>query len=108
MVSTTENNPLVPKTMQTRKSLSDADGHPAAMQSHRLDDTEMNLIVDDVAPSSQSTCAELAHDHALEDLHKMTDHDFAADGGGLGQKRPGYSIGYLDHGTQCELGRPGD
>ncbi|EPS34353.1 hypothetical protein PDE_09317 [Penicillium oxalicum 114-2] len=90
MVSTTDNNPLVPKAMQTRNSLSET-GRSAG-SNHRLNDEEMALV-GEVAPSSQSTCAELAHDHALEDLHRMTDHVTETDDELL-----------RHHGTQCELG----
>lgn len=91
MVSTIDKNPLVPDSMQTQKSL--RDNEQSGGQTHRLNDLQM--IVDrNVAPyvnfipillicaasysyiqsSPRSMCAELAHDHALEDLHKITEH----------------------------------
>ena len=47
MVSTTDNNPLVPKAMQTRNSLSET-GRSAG-SNHRLNDEEMALV-GEVAP----------------------------------------------------------
>ncbi|KAJ5759995.1 hypothetical protein N7520_007151 [Penicillium odoratum] len=37
--------------------------------------SDLDVIMDrNVAPSPRSTCAELAHQHALEDLHDLTEH----------------------------------
>ncbi|KAJ6092821.1 hypothetical protein N7486_008110 [Penicillium sp. IBT 16267x] len=37
--------------------------------------SDLDVIMDrDVAPSPRTVCAELAHQHALEDLHDKTEH----------------------------------
>ncbi|OOQ89855.1 hypothetical protein PEBR_06854 [Penicillium brasilianum] len=102
MVSTIDNNPLVPNTMQTRKSLDD-NGLPAS-QAHRLNDLQM-IIDRNVAPSPQSMCAELAHDHALEDLHKITEHT-SDPSDPVRDKDPFFTVNYADHVTQSEPRKP--
>ncbi|KAJ5689556.1 hypothetical protein N7462_003948, partial [Penicillium macrosclerotiorum] len=81
MVNTSkDDNPLVPSSMQSRSTLGDSDSSKG--QAHKLSDLDM-IIDQNVAPyvpeqtriiSPKAMCAELAHEHALEDLHKITDH----------------------------------
>ncbi|KAJ5381238.1 uncharacterized protein N7496_003666 [Penicillium cataractarum] len=102
MVSTIDNNPLVPNSMQTRKSLDD--NGQSAGQAHRLNDLQM-IIDRNVAPSPQSMCAELAHDHALEDLHKITEHT-SEPSDPVRDKDPFFTVNYADHATQSVPRRP--
>ncbi|KAJ5099391.1 hypothetical protein N7532_006392 [Penicillium argentinense] len=77
MVGTTvDNNPLDPTSVQKRTSIDGNDGTEQKDSSgRRMSDLEVIIQrSQNVAPSSQSICAELAHEHAVEDLHKVTDH----------------------------------
>ncbi|CAI7630088.1 unnamed protein product [Penicillium manginii] len=77
MVGTTiDNNPLDPTSVQKRTSIDGNDKKNTPRTGvRRMSDLE--TIVHEsrnVAPSSQAICAELAHEHAIEDLHQITDH----------------------------------
>ncbi|KAJ5948763.1 hypothetical protein N7454_002070 [Penicillium verhagenii] len=62
VTSSIDANPLDPNTMYTSTP---KDPKP----------NELDMIIDrNVAPSPRATCAELAHQHALEDLHDVTEH----------------------------------
>ncbi|KAJ5735544.1 uncharacterized protein N7483_000669 [Penicillium malachiteum] len=65
VTSSIDANPLDPNTMHKYGQTSS--------QTHKLNDLDM-IIERNVAPSPQAMCAELAHQHALEDLHDMTEH----------------------------------
>ncbi|KAJ5176613.1 uncharacterized protein N7482_002490 [Penicillium canariense] len=102
MVSTIDNNPLVPNSMQSRSSL--GNDEQSSGQTHKLND--LNMIIDrNVAPSPQAMCAELAHEHALEDLHKLIDHT-SEPNDPTKNKDPFFRVNYTDHATQCEPRKP--
>ncbi|KAJ5349970.1 hypothetical protein N7541_007697 [Penicillium brevicompactum] len=69
MVTTTiDHNPLDPNFAKRRSSL----GHMDEPQKTQHDVKE--LTDRNVAPSPHAMCSELAHQHALDDLHKNTEH----------------------------------
>ncbi|OQE15684.1 hypothetical protein PENSTE_c027G01134 [Penicillium steckii] len=74
MVRTTvDSNPLDPTYAQKRTSIDGSE--KKNISTRRMSDLE-SIVKDsqNVAPSSQAICAELAHEHAIEDLHQITDH----------------------------------
>ncbi|KAJ5323956.1 hypothetical protein N7476_002556 [Penicillium atrosanguineum] len=99
--SNIDNNPLDPSILQKRNSL---DGNnDKGTQTRKMSDLE--IIMDrNVAPAPEAMCAELAHEHALEDLQSSTEHSSAQNP----VRGPVYSENYLDHATQYEPRRPED
>ncbi|KAJ5463178.1 hypothetical protein N7475_008122 [Penicillium sp. IBT 31633x] len=72
MVGTTiDHNPLDPNYEKRRSSVGSMD-QPQKDQSSANDVD--GLLNRDVAPSSHAMCSEFAHQHAMEDLHKNTEH----------------------------------
>ncbi|KXG50173.1 uncharacterized protein PGRI_061400 [Penicillium griseofulvum] len=69
MVNTTiDQNPLDPNYEKRRSSLGNMD------QGQQDQNRDENIMVDrEVAPSSRAMCQELAHQHAMNDLHKHTE-----------------------------------
>ncbi|KAJ5199352.1 hypothetical protein N7491_000092 [Penicillium cf. griseofulvum] len=69
MVNTTiDQNPLDPNYEKRRSSLGNMD------QGQEDRSKNENIMVDrEVAPSSRAMCAELAHQHATNDLHQHTE-----------------------------------
>ncbi|KAJ5512786.1 hypothetical protein N7463_002338 [Penicillium fimorum] len=76
MVNTTlDQNPLDPNYEKRRSSLGNME-HSLQAQSSKNKD----IMVDrEVAPSSRAMCTELAHQHATEDLHRITDRRSSQD-----------------------------
>ncbi|KAJ5874629.1 uncharacterized protein N7529_003059 [Penicillium soppii] len=69
MVTTTiDHNPLDPNYAKRRSSLGYAE------QPQKVQQDVKELVDRDVAPSPHAMCSELAHQHALDDLHKHTEH----------------------------------
>ncbi|CAP80331.1 hypothetical protein E8E15_008646 [Penicillium rubens] len=65
-----DQNPLDPNYEKRRSSL----GEMENQQKNQSDAKYEDLMVDrEVAPSGRETCAELAHQHALEGVHKSTE-----------------------------------
>ncbi|KAJ5191334.1 uncharacterized protein N7498_010319 [Penicillium cinerascens] len=102
MVGTNLNhNPIDPTVLQKRNSLdSNSD---KSTQTHDMND--LDIITDrNVAPSPKAMCAELAHEHALEDLYNSTEHSSEQNP----VRGPVYSENFLEHATQYEPRRPED
>ncbi|OQE26149.1 hypothetical protein PENFLA_c007G10489 [Penicillium flavigenum] len=71
-----DQNPLDPNYEKRRSSL----GEMENQQKNQFDPKYEDLMVDrDVAPSGREMCAELAHQHALESVHKNTEHRSSQD-----------------------------
>ncbi|KAJ5104994.1 hypothetical protein NUU61_002341 [Penicillium alfredii] len=69
--SSIDGNPLDPTSMDHRTSL---EGHHQSQAETQNPKDSHDLVDRNVAPSPQATCAELAHQHALEDLQKSNEH----------------------------------
>ncbi|KAJ5100423.1 hypothetical protein N7456_006475 [Penicillium angulare] len=66
VTSAIDANPLDPNTMYKYGQ--------TTTQTHKLNDLDM-IIDRNVAPSPKAMCSELAHQHAMEDLQNMTEHN---------------------------------
>ncbi|KAJ5574012.1 uncharacterized protein N7459_008439 [Penicillium hispanicum] len=96
-------NPLDPNAIQQQQSVGDSNNYPATSETHKLNDLDM-IIDRNVAPSPQSMCAELAHQHALEDLHNITEHTSELSDASKNTTFARKSS--IDRGTQYELRKP--
>ncbi|KAJ5263514.1 hypothetical protein N7478_011119 [Penicillium angulare] len=66
VTSAIDANPLDPNTMYQYGQ--------TTTKTHKLND--LDTIIDrNVAPSPKAMCSELAHQHAMEDLQNMTEHN---------------------------------
>ncbi|KAJ5533935.1 hypothetical protein N7527_000189 [Penicillium freii] len=65
-----DQNPLDPNYEKRRSSLGSMEGQQQDQSNVKQED----LMVDrEVAPSSRAMCSELAHQHAVESVHKNTE-----------------------------------
>ncbi|KAJ6107792.1 hypothetical protein N7523_009115 [Penicillium sp. IBT 18751x] len=99
--SNINHNPIDPSILQERNSL---DGkNDKGTQTRKMSDLEI-IMHRNVAPAAEAMCAELAHEHALEDLQNSTEHSSVPNP----VRGPVYSENYLEHATQYEPRRPED
>ncbi|KAJ5183084.1 hypothetical protein N7492_000700 [Penicillium capsulatum] len=90
-----DRNPLDPAALQERNAI---DGNnQRTSPAHNLNDLDM-IIDRNPAPSPRAMCAELAHQHAMEDLHNATEHIVENDAA----KNAVSARRYSDRGTQCD------